>query len=270
MQLQNKATAHIQAALQGESFKDEANIEESKDKAIEETVNYFVKKHGITPDKNELRKMLSNENDYIETQLIHNSDLIKRGRKNELINELEIYITESEIIINKIRHNEGGYTTNSKPIKVVDEFCQLVFYYLFHTEQIIKINNPEATGNPIPPKETTEQKIKRILEPLRQAFDTPGHIDIIIDAFIKLKAGENLPKVNKAILYNMGLKEFIKPFGRLFADGLFKQGAISQTLLFYIEKNTISGNPEYSELYLNKELSNCKKQIDLTENNRKV
>jgi hypothetical protein len=116
----------------------------------------------------------------------------------------------------------------------------------------------DTPDTPAPELETTEQKIKRLLEPLRGAFDSPEHIDIIINAFIKLKAGENLQKVNKAILYNMELKEFIKPFGSLFAEEMFKRGEITKTLLFYIEKNTVAGEPEYSEGYINRLLSECR------------
>jgi transcription termination factor NusB len=127
------------------------------------------------------------------------------------------------------------------------------------TDELKQGLQPTTPGtSPQAELETTEQKIKRILEPLRGAFDTTGHIDIIIDAFIKLKAGENLPKVNKAILYNMGLKEFIKPFGRLFAEGIFGRGEIAQTLLYYIKKKTFAGDPEYSEGYINRLLSEYK------------
>lgn len=145
--------------------------------------------------------------------------------------------------------NYGDEIDETGIIKVTREhilkFCNEIEY---------KLTKPDA---PKPETETTEQKIKRLLEPLRGAFDSPGHIDIIIDAFIKLKAGENLPKVNKAILYNMEPKEFIKPFGRLFADGMFKRGDITKTLLFYIKKNTIEGDPEFAEGYINRLLSEC-------------
>lgn len=127
------------------------------------------------------------------------------------------------------------------------------------TDELKQGLQPTTPGtSPQAELETTEQKIKRILEPLRGAFDSPEHIDIIINAFIKLKAGENLQKVNKAILYNMELKEFIKPFGSLFAEEMFKRGEITKTLLFYIEKNTVAGEPEYSEGYINRLLSECR------------
>lgn len=241
MQLQNKASADIQASLQGESFKDEAYIEENKDKAIEETVSYFVKKHEITPDRNELRKMLSNENDYIKTQLKHNSGLIKRGRKNELINELESYITRNEKLINKIKHNEGGCTTNSNPIKFVDEFCQLVFYYIFHTEQIIKINNPEATGNPIPPQETTEQKIKRILEPLRGAFDTTGHIDKIVKALAEYADSNTLPGLVETKIIQVNNPDFYPYFKKVKNETRLTVPGIALVLKFFICKNNGTG-----------------------------
>lgn len=248
-----------------------ANIELLKQIAIEETITFFNERCGINPERDKLLKLLEGEKDYIDTQLKHNSGLIKRGRKSELLTELEGYITEGEKVINKIRLNDKGYVTNSKPENLLNNFCLLTFYYLFHSEQLIEINNSESepkadilqnayepptdtTGTQNPEQETNEEKIKRILEPLRGAFDDNTHIYKIIDAFVNCKAGERLPKVKKAIL-RMDMKEFIQPFGRLFADGLFKRGEISKTLLFYIEKNTLSGNVEYSEVYINKLLS---------------
>lgn len=135
------------------------------------------------------------------------------------------------------------------------------------TDELKQGIQPTTTETQEPPQETTEQKIKRILEPLRGAFDDKTHIDIIIEAFIKNKAGEKLLKENKAVL-KMDMKEFIKPFGRLFAEGLFKRGDISQTLLFYIEKNTFSGNPEYNQGYIDRLLSEYKMHLKRKSNTK--
>lgn len=134
------------------------------------------------------------------------------------------------------------------------------------TDELKQGLQPTTTGTS-PQAETTDQKIKRILEPLRTAFNDRKHIDIIIDAFIKNKAGKRLPDENKAVL-KMDMKEFIKPFGRLFAEGLFKRGDISQTLLFYIEKNTFSGNPEYNQGYIDRLLSEYKMRLKRKSNTK--
>lgn len=136
------------------------------------------------------------------------------------------------------------------------------------TDELKQGLQPTTTGtSPQAETETTEQKIKRILNPLRLAFDDSTHIDKIIEAFIKNKAGEKLPKKNKAVL-KMDMKEFIKPFGRLFAEGLFRRGDISQTLLFYIEKNTFSGNPEYNQGYIDRLLSEYKMHLKRKSNTK--
>lgn len=134
--------------------------------------------------------------------------------------------------------------------------------------ELLKPDEPTGTtGTQNPEQETTEQKIKRILEPLRGAFDDKTHIDIIIEAFIKNKAGKRLPDENKAVL-KMDMKEFIRPFGRLFAEGLFRRGDISQTLLFYIGKNTFSGNPEYNQGYIDRLLSEYKMHLKRKSNTK--
>jgi hypothetical protein len=135
--------------------------------------------------------------------------------------------------------------------------------------ELLKPDEPTGTtGTQNPEQETTEQKIKQILEPLRlKAFDDKTHIDMIIEAFIKNKAGKRLPDENKAVL-KMDMKEFIKPFGRLFAEGLFRRGDISQTLLFYIEKNTFSGNPEYNQGYIDRLLSEYKMHLKRKSNTK--
>lgn len=107
-------------------------------------------------------------------------------------------------------------------------------------------------------RETTEQKIKRILEPLRGAFDDSSHIDTIIEAFIKQAYGDALPKGEKQILKHMKPNDFLKPFGELFSEGLLLRGIITETLLRYVKKNTYAGDPEYSQAYFNKLLSSYK------------
>lgn len=234
-----------------------------KNEAIQETITLFKGKYNVIPDANKLSEFLNKEDDAIEILLGHISDKIRQGERTELIDELKTYREANEKEKIKINLNTGGYTTNSKPVNLIYPFCLVSFYYLFHLNQIAIINNSEfqqtkdETHIPKPEPETTEQKIKRILDLNRGAFADENHIDIITDAFIKCYHGERLPKENKKVVIKE-LKQFIEPFGQLFKDKTFKRGEISRTLLFFIEKNT-AGSPEYSESYLNKLLSECKK-----------
>jgi hypothetical protein len=240
-QLQDKATTGLQTQNRDEKFIDMANIEKIKEKAIEETVNFFVEKHAIKPDRDKLLKLLEGEKDLIDTQLKHNSGLINRGRKSELLTELENYITGTEKLINKIRLNEGGYVANSKPENVIDEFCFLSFYYLFHSEQVYAINNLGTTETQEPPQETTEQKIKRILEePLRGAFDTPSHLDKIAKALAEYEKAEDLEYECRNILISN--KIFYEPFFEINKTLKIPFKGIAEVLHKFIYSNNGSRN----------------------------
>lgn len=120
----------------------------------------------------------------------------------------------------------------------------------------IKGTETTTTGTLEPEQETTEQKIKRILEPIRGAFADETHIENIVEAIVKSLDGEPIPKENKKPII-MKMEDFIKPFGELIENGLVRRGEISRILKYYIKKST-SGDPDYSEGYLLKLLSGCK------------
>lgn len=114
-------------------------FEEMKEMAIDETRNYFEVHHSLSPSKQELKNFLNNEEKYFNRQKLHNESLIEQNRSEELKQELIGYLKENESLKNSILLNKDGYVTNSKPINVVNEFCQYSFYYLFHSKELIKM-----------------------------------------------------------------------------------------------------------------------------------
>lgn len=110
--------------------------------------------------------------------------------------------------------------------------------------------------------ETITSKIESILkEPLRGAFDNDKHIDAIIEGFVYYLIEGDVPKnTKKAALRKMKLKEFLKPFRLLYEDNVLQREEISRLLLYYIEK-PITGEPGYSQAYINRILSENKSKL---------
>lgn len=121
------------------------------------------------------------------------------------------------------------------------------------------ITQPASEPQPeAPPAGSTADKIRGILEPLREkgAFADRTHLDKIIEGFVSFKVDRKYPTPNKAVL-DIPIEEFIKPFRLIQDKDILKQWEIRDLLLYYIEKST-PNNREYSEGYILKLLGNSK------------
>lgn len=92
-----------------------------------------------------------------------------------------------------------------------------------------------ATQNPEP--ETTEQKIKRILEPLRLAFDTPGHIDKIVKALVEYSDTGELPAKAERKVIQVTNPVFYPYFKRIKNETNLTAPGIADVLAFFICSN---------------------------------
>jgi len=116
-------------------------------------------------------------------------------------------------------------------------------------------NEVNSVGENSYKQHSISEKIKIILTPLGNSFEDDEHINIIINAFIEFKLNNQIPEHPKKKAINIKLDEFLRPFRTLFEQNIIKRGEICKLLLYFIEKNTMS-DPDYSEAYLNKLLSN--------------
>lgn len=102
-------------------------------------------------------------------------------------------------------------------------------------------------------KETIAEKITRILEPLRAAFDKSGQIDIISVALIKLLNDEEFPaNTTNRRMCHIGIVEFLRPFRQLIDEKIIGQRDLSTFLAYFISKNCEGEN--YSQSYFNRML----------------
>lgn len=118
------------------------NIEHLKEKAIEETLTYFKKKYGITPDSDKLLKRLNSNDEYIEEVLLHSEELIKQGKEDDLLTDLHDSFVKIEKVKNKIRFIKysDNDIKNQYFINVIDDFCELSLLYHFFSGLISKLN----------------------------------------------------------------------------------------------------------------------------------
>jgi len=93
-------------------------------------------------------------------------------------------------------------------------------------------------------RETTEQKIKRILEPLRGSFDTPGHIDKIVKALVEYSDNGELPaKAERKVIHDVDNKEFYKYFKQVKNETNLTAPGIADVLVYFIYANNGSLEP---------------------------
>ena len=109
----------------------------------------------------------------------------------------------------------------------------------------------DTTGTQVPatkPKqepepETNEDKIKRILEPIRGAFDTPGHLDLIIKALAEHSDTGNLPEKAETRIIQVDNKDFYPYFKSVKNETRLTVPGIAAVLTYFICQNNGSGNP---------------------------
>lgn len=94
-----------------------------------------------------------------------------------------------------------------------------------------------TTGTQAPEQETTEQKIKRILEPLRLAFDTPGHIDKIVKALVEYSDTGELPAKAERKVIQVTNPVFYPYFKRIKNETNLTAPGIADVLAFFICSN---------------------------------
>lgn len=93
-------------------------------------------------------------------------------------------------------------------------------------------------------RETTEQKIKRILEPLRWSFDTPAHIDKIAKALVEYSDNGELPaKAERKVIHDVDNKEFYKYFKQVKNETNLTAPGIADVLVYFIYANNGSLEP---------------------------
>lgn len=102
---------------------------------------------------------------------------------------------------------------------------------------------PGTTNTIVPQPETTEQKIKRILEPLRVAFDTPGHIDKIGKALVDYSDNGDLPPKSEKKVIQVSNHVFYPPFKQLKNETSLTVPGIAQVLTYFIYPNNGSFEP---------------------------
>lgn len=108
----------------------------------------------------------------------------------------------------------------------------------FCKETETKLTEPTVRTNST---ETTEQKIKRILEPLQEAFDTPGHLDLIVKALAEYSDTGNLPVKAERKIIQKDNRDFYPYFKKLKNETRLTVPGIASVLVYFIWQNNGSG-----------------------------
>lgn len=110
------------------------------------------------------------------------------------------------------------------------------------TDELKQGIQPTTTGtSPQAELETTEQKIKRILEPLRGAFDTTGHIDKIVKALAEYADSNTLPGLVETKIIQVNNPDFYPYFKKVKNETRLTVPGIALVLKFFICKNNGTG-----------------------------
>jgi len=149
----------------------EISLSEIKWQAIFETNYFFSENYSIEPNPNQLDDLIQTFDKDIEINLKHNYELIKQGRKEDLKNELTTYIKGIEKLLIKYETNHLGCVSNPKPLNKVNAYCELKYYYLFHSHFLSILNTPEPTQ---PEQNTAKTSTKK-----KQQDDPKPLIDLI-------------------------------------------------------------------------------------------
>jgi len=110
------------------------------------------------------------------------------------------------------------------------------------TDELKQGLQPTTTGTS-PQAETTDQKIKRILEPLRTAFDDRKHIDKIIDALVRFSDSNETPQITDTKLIQVSNPDFYPYFKCVKKETRLTVQGIALVLTYFICQNNGSGNP---------------------------
>lgn len=189
--------------------------------------------------------------------LSHRDKLVKRYK--ELINSgLRLKATDKEEILQKIGLIMFASGTWEIPMPKDCSFSSIkpdpkgylhtaiapIFYHYATIQACNNLLNPQATDTtetPVPETETTEQKIKRILEPLQEAFDTPGHLDLIVKALAEYSDTGNLPVKAERKIIQKDNRDFYPYFKKLKNETRLTVPGIASVLVYFIWQNNGSG-----------------------------
>jgi hypothetical protein len=118
-------------------------IDEIKRQAINETSDFFAKKHNKSVNKIELFEHLNLENDYLDSIIETYKRQMEQGDTIELIAELKRIQSEFDIARQKIRLGQLA----TEPTKLINDYCRYTFYILFKSSVIKKITTIEPRQN---------------------------------------------------------------------------------------------------------------------------
>lgn len=152
------------------------------------------------------QKFISNDASNLEKEILHQlSDLEKEIESNKKEKEQEI-----------IKDLLAQIATSQANISSVDQLPP-------------KSEIPET-----PVIESNSQKIARILEPLRNAFDNPSHIDTITNALVNLADDGTLPEKVNSKVKQLENKDFYPYFKQVHNETSLSFEGIATVLTYLI------------------------------------
>lgn len=142
----------------------EKSIKHLKSLAIQETVDFFIKKYNIPVDVRSLHSHLELENNEIESQLKTNRNQLDIGEYNTLKNNLIIYLNNTILQISDYETDNLGIMTNGlnhTKDDTIKDYCLMTFFNLFHSEEIKKINGASLIKNENLQQQTIKESLTK-------------------------------------------------------------------------------------------------------------
>ena len=128
----------------------------------------------------------------------------------------------------------------------------LIAWAEYYEKLATRIWEPEIESEIATAPETTAAKYSRILEPVRMAFDTPLHLEVISKALAEYAEKGIVPEKYNCMNILMPNKEFYKPFKILQQETNLTLPGISKVLHRFIYANNGSRNAiQESAIYQN-------------------
>jgi hypothetical protein len=131
-------------------------------------------------------------------------------------------------------------------IEEITKCSKILTHYLSKTLEDSANYESDNNNIDISTNETTEETIKRLLEPLRNSFGEEDnkkvHIDKISKAFIDYKnTNKSITEIIKPDYQAVKLTDdFLRPFWQLYEKGIFKRSDIGAILLMFIQPVSVS------------------------------
>jgi hypothetical protein len=169
-------------------------------------------------------------------ELINSGLRLKATDKEEIIQKISLYMVATGTWKIPLPKDCSFESLNPEPKGHIKTALARLFnnYAIIQAcNGLLKPDEP-ATTTPeaqVPDAETTEQKIKEILEPIRRAFDNSGHIDFIVKALAECfedKEYSNRP-IRATAIYE-SLEKFYEPFVNVWKNIGLTPGKIGEVL----------------------------------------